>query len=107
MQDVLFDRGDALPLAVLVLPELLARSDAGLDERDLPDVGEGRRRAAGDPGQLVPGELAAEADDGPAGLRRRRQSGPNEYARQGKRTARQGARAQGLGLSAAPPGPTV
>ena len=84
LQGLLLDRGGALPLALLLLPELFARPDAGLDERDLPDVGRGARDHDRHPGELVPGLLAAEADDGPAGLRRRRQSRPDPHPRQGR-----------------------
>ena len=39
VQGVLLHRGGALSLAVLLLPELFARPDAGLDERHLSVVG--------------------------------------------------------------------
>ena len=74
VQGLLLDRGGALPLAVQLLPQLLARPDAGLDERDLSALGARARHHADQPGQLVLADLADEADDGPAGLRRRRQS---------------------------------
>src|ERR671910_3322790 len=68
MQGVLLDRGRALPLAVQLLSQLLARPDAGLDERDLPFVGPGAWDHADQSGQLVLADLTDEADDGPAGL---------------------------------------
>ena len=55
LQGLLLDRGAALPLALLLLPEPFARPDAGLDERHLPDVGRGARRHDRHAGQLVPG----------------------------------------------------
>ena len=69
----------ALPLAVLLLSEPFARPDPGLDERDLSDVGRRPRRDDHHAGELVPGQRAAQADDGPAGLRRRRQPRPDAH----------------------------
>ena len=106
LQGLLLDRGAALPLAVLLLSELFARPDAGLDERHLSDVGGGARHHDRHAGQLVPGHLAAQADDGPAGLRRRRQSRSDPDPRQGRREG-QGGRARRLGLSAPSRRPAV
>src|SRR5436190_23222400 len=64
MQGVLLDSAGFVPLAMLLLSELFARTDPGLDERYLSHVGCG--------GQLVSSLFAAQADDGRAGLRRRR-----------------------------------
>jgi hypothetical protein len=55
---------------------------------------------------LVPGAERAEADDGPARLRRRRQPGSDDHARQEARGG-QGARAEGLALSEAPRRPRL
>ena len=66
-----------MPLAVFLLSELLARPSARLDERHLSDVGSRARRDDRHTGQLVPGVLAAEADDGSAGMRRWRKPGPH------------------------------
>ena len=60
LQGLLLDRGAALPLALLLLPEPCPRPDPGLDERDLSAVGRGARHHDRHAGQLVPGDLAAE-----------------------------------------------
>ena len=100
LQSVLFDGGATLPLAVLLLPELFARPDARLDERHLSHVGRGTWHHDRDPGELVSGDVAIQADDGPAGLRRRRQSRSDANPRQ-KRVRGQSVGACRLGLSAA------
>src|SRR3546814_2887078 len=41
LQSLLLDRAGALPLALLLLPQLRARPDAGHDERHLPTLGSG------------------------------------------------------------------
>ena len=100
LQGLLLHRRAALPLALLLLPEPQPRPDRRLDERDLSDVGRGARHHDRHAGELVPGDLAAEADDGPPGLRRRRQPRPDADPRQGRRQG-QGDRARRLGLSRA------
>ena len=83
VQGLRLDRDAALPLAVLLLSEPRARPGQRLDERDLSAMGRGARRHDRLPGQLVPGALLAQADDRPAGLRRRRQPGSDLNRRQG------------------------
>ncbi len=104
VQGVRLDRDAAVPLAVLVLPESRARPGAGLDGRDLPALGRRARRHDRHAGLLVPGAEHAEADDRPAGVRRRRQSRSDLDWRQGRREG-QGARAGRLAVSASPRGP--
>ena len=77
-----------------------------LDERDLPALGRRARRDDRHAGLLVPGAERAQADDRSAGLRRRRQSRSDDDARQ-EAGGGQGARAGGLGLSAAPRRPAL
>ena len=74
LQGVLLDGAGTLSLALLLLPQSCHGAGQRLDERHLSDVG--RRAWHHDhlPGALVPGARPSEADDGPAGLRRRRQS---------------------------------
>jgi hypothetical protein len=55
---------------------------------------------------LVPGGQPAEADDGPAGVRRWRQPRSDQHRRQGARKAK-ALELAGLGLSAAPGGPRL
>src|SRR5258708_40294914 len=98
MQGVLFYRGAVVPLAVLLLSELWIRPDPGLDERDLPHVGSRPRGDHRHPRELVPGLVAAKIDDGPAGLRRRRQPRPDPDSRQGSQ-APPASPARPLGLS--------
>ena len=77
LQGLRVDRDAAVPLAVQLLSESLARPGQRLDERDLSAVGRCARRHHRHPGVLVPGAERAEADDRPAGVRRRRQSRPD------------------------------
>ena len=72
----------AVPLALQLLSQSRRAPDRRLDERDLRDVGARPRRHPADAGVLVPGAEPAQADDGPAGLRRRRQPRSHQHARQ-------------------------
>ena len=101
LQGLLLDRRGAVPLAVQLLPQPQPRPDPGLDERHLSAVGPRPWHHDRHAGQLVLADLAAEADDGPAGVRRRRQSRPVAHPRQGCETG-QAARARRLALSAPP-----
>ena len=87
-------------------PNHADRPDRRLDERDLRALGRGARRDPAHAGVLVPGRQPAQADDRPAGLRRRRQSRSHHHPRQ-EAAESQGDRAQGLGLSQAPRGPRL
>ena len=82
VQGLRLDRDAALPLAVLLLPEPRDGPGQRLDERDLPALGRRARRDDRDAGLLVPGAERAEADDGSARLRRRRQSRSDHDPRQ-------------------------
>ena len=101
LQVLRLDRDAALPLAVQLLSELFARPDRRLDERDLSALGRGARHPDRHAGELVSRPDRAEADDRPAGLRRRRQSRSDVDPRQERRRG-QGAGAERLALSAAP-----
>ena len=100
LQGLRLDRDAALPLALQLLPEPLAQPGERLDGRDLRTLG--RRARSGDrhADALVLDPEHAQADDRPAGLRRRRQSGPDLDPRQGPGES-QGDRARRLGLSEA------
>src|SRR5262245_47368446 len=74
VQGLLFHGGGVVSLAMLLLPELFARPDAGLDERHLSAVGRRSRHHDRHASELVSGLVAAQAHDGPPRLRRRRQS---------------------------------
>jgi len=65
---MLLDRRGTLPLAVLVLSELWAGPNAGLDERHISDVGGSAWCPDHYSGQLVSGIIAHKADDGSTGL---------------------------------------
>src|SRR5262249_14338303 len=106
VQGVFFHRACALSLALLVLSQSFARPDPGLDERDLSNVGRRSRRHDHYAGELVSSLVAPQADDGPPGLRGRRQSRPHAHAGQ-ERGAGQADRARRLGLSAASGRPFV
>ena len=84
LQGLLLDRRGALPLALLLLPQLCARPGPGHDERDLSVVGKSARHHADNAGELVSHVEPDEADDRPAGLRRRRQSRSHLDPRQGR-----------------------
>ena len=99
VQVLRLDRDAAVSLAVQLLPELFARPGRRLDERDISAMGGGARRHDRHAGELVSGAGLAQGDDRPPGLRRRRQSRPDIDPRQGSAEG-QGARAQGLALSA-------
>ena len=75
-------------------------ADQRLDGRDLSALGRRARHLIALPGALVPGAGQPEADDGPPGLRRRRQPRPDHHAAARTRP-RQGARARGMAVSAA------
>ena len=94
LQGVRLDRHAALPLALLLLSEPRHGPGERLDERDLSALGRRARRADRHAGVLVPGAERAEADDRPAGLRRRRQSRPDDAptARSRKRRRRSSSR---------------
>src|SRR5204863_5587895 len=64
VQGMLLYCSRALSLAVLVLSASFARSNARLDERDLPDVGCRARHHDHYARELVSGLIAAQADDG-------------------------------------------
>src|SRR3546814_19130134 len=83
LQSLLLDRAGALPLALLLLPQLRARPDAGHDERHLPTLGSGARHHAEHAGQLVSYGQPDAADDRPAVLRRWRQPPSDLDPRQG------------------------
>ena len=74
VQGLRVDGNAAVPLAVQLLSKPRARPDERLDGRDLRALGGGARRADRHAGVLVPGAERSQADDRPAGLRRRRQS---------------------------------
>src|SRR3546814_13275601 len=86
LQSLLLDRAGALPLALLLLPQLRARPDAGHDERHLPTLGSGARNHADHAGQLGSYVEPDEADDRTAGLRRWRQTRPDFDHRHGSHT---------------------
>ena len=96
LQGLRLDRAAAVPLAVLVLSEPRARPDRRLDGRALSPLGGGARRVHRLPGALVPRAGQPQADDRPAGLRRRRQPRLHQHRRQGP-GAGQGARARRAG----------
>ena len=106
VQGMFFHCRTAVSLALLVLSKSRHGPDPRLDERHLPAVGCSPRRDDRDAGQLVSGHLAGQADDGPSGLRRRRQprSDPDRWKR---RKPGQKDRAGRLGLSAPSGGPRV
>ncbi len=81
LQGLRVDGHAALPLALLLLSEPRHGPGQRLDERDLSALGRGARRSDRDAGLLVPGPARAQADDGPAGLRRRRQSRSDHHSR--------------------------
>ena len=108
LQGLRVDRHAAVPLAV----QLLSQPRLGQTDDWMNEIYERWVAAHGvlivTPVLLVPGAQPAEADDGPAGLRRRRQPRPDHDRRQGPRQG-QGARARGLGLPAStwPAAPTA
>ena len=100
LQGLRLDRDAALPLALQLLPEPLAQPGERLDGRDLRTLGRRARSRDRHADALVLDPEHAQADDRPAGLRRRRQSGPDLDPRQGPGES-QGDRARRLGLSEA------
>ena len=95
--DPAFERASA----EIVLSESRARPGAGLDGRDLSPVGGRSRGDDRHAGLLVSGTEHAEADDRPAGVRRRRQSRSDFDRGQGSGES-QGAGAARLALAMQP-----
>ena len=96
LQGVRLHRDAALSLAVLVLSESRDGPGERLDERALSALGRGARRDDRHARVLVSGAERAEADDRSPRVRRRRQSGSDDDAREG-REGGEGARARAAG----------
>ena len=108
VQGLRVDGDAAVPLAVQLLPEPLARPGRRLDERDLRALGRGARRRHRHADALVPGAERAQADDRPAGLRRRRQPRSDLDARQEARARpRRSSSRAGTIRSTSPAAPTA
>src|SRR6266850_514395 len=74
LQSVRFHSDAIMPLALLVLPELLSWTGERLDARALSALGRSARYHDRDARSLVRGAERAQAHDGPARLRRWRKS---------------------------------
>ena len=88
VQGLRLDGDAALPLAVQLLSEPFAQPGPRLDERDLRALGRGARDRHRHADALVQHLERAQADDRPAGLRRRRQPRSDLDARQEGRPKR-------------------
>src|SRR5712691_10706662 len=106
LQGVRLDGDAALSLAVLVLCQSRDGPGPRLDERDLPTMGRGARYHDRHAGLLVPGAMRAEADDGPARLRRRRESRSDDDAWE-EAGGGQGARIERMAVPPSSQGPPL
>ena len=88
LQGLRLDGDAAVPLAVQLLPEPCARPDQRLDGRDLRAWVSAHGVLLVTPVYWYQVGEPAQADDGPPGVRRRRQPGPDHHTRQGAEKAK-------------------